>query len=417
MGRPLKGPVRIGNAPTWYARLTVKPADRQRAGTTRLHKSLGTTDYNTALQRWSEAYKSLQDELRLKLGAPIEDHALIRARLDAGYASEMITPDGVETLSDHDQAAQILNVQALDEDNPLHEEVFNAVTTGSRSLATWDLLIDNHVKVKTRKTGRQPSASTSRKTKAAVKEISEICPYPSQLDKAKVKEMVNYYESLGKKPSTISCQLGLVSGLVTSAIKSDLLEIEVNPFGLVDFSAITSEEDSRKEFSSSQIKILIADATYGGAFRLMIATGMRIGELLFRNYPDDLSNEMLIIRDNPKLEWKPKTRSSYRRVPIDAQGLDDLERLYAIPHTPRTKEGHLRATVRKYFDEKSLVVHSCRHSFKTLARVTGVDLNVSDEISGHAKQMVSKTSDCYGSYPDDLLKKESKKVYDYLDNL
>ena len=68
-------------------------------------------------------------------------------------------------------------------------------------------------------------------------------------------------------------------------------------------------------------------------------------------------------------------------------------------------------------DDKRLVVHSCRHTFKTICRVVGMAHEISDAISGHLKQNISPTSDGYGSYPDELLIKENQRVWDYLDEL
>ena len=77
----------------------------------------------------------------------------------------------------------------------------------------------------------------------------------------------------------------------------------------------------------------------------------------------------------------------------------------------------LNLTIREHFTDKRLVVHSCRHSFKTISRAVGMPADISDELSGHAKASVSAVSDGYGSYPDELLIKESSKVWSYLNDL
>jgi integrase len=417
MGRKLQGPVKIGKSPTYYARLTVPPKDRDRAGQKRLTRSLQTTDIKVALERWADAYKALQQELSLRLSTPITDHDLIRARIDAGYADDTkqygreFNPD----FTDQEKAEQILNVRELDPTNALHLETFKAVESGS--LVTWQDLLDNHCKITLRKKGKPLSDSTIQKTKNSINSILGICPYPSSITKKLVKEMVNKYEREGKKASTTSSNLTLLQTIVNSGIKYDLLDFEKNPFELVDFAAKTNEDDERKEFTLEQIKILINDAEYGGIFRLMIGTGLRIGEICNRNIDKDINNGMLIIRANPELKWKPKSQSSWRRVPIDAKAEKALRAFYAEGFKPDTNAKNLRTTVRNYFDDPLLVVHSCRHSFKTLARMNQLDIAVSDEISGHAKVTVSKTADGYGSYPDELLKQECKKVYDYIDKL
>jgi len=61
MGRPLAEPLGMGKPLTWSARLTFKPADRPKAGTNRLCRSLGTTDHTDALGRRPSAFKALLD--------------------------------------------------------------------------------------------------------------------------------------------------------------------------------------------------------------------------------------------------------------------------------------------------------------------------------------------------------------------
>jgi hypothetical protein len=67
VGRRLAGPVKLPNSgDNWYTRLTVKPTLRPVAGCTRLLRSLGTSDHSIALKRWPDAYKALEQELRIQ---------------------------------------------------------------------------------------------------------------------------------------------------------------------------------------------------------------------------------------------------------------------------------------------------------------------------------------------------------------
>ena len=424
MGRPLTGPVRIGNAPTYYARLHVKPIDRARAGASRLHKSLETSDRRLAMERWPEAYRGLQEELKLRLGTPITEHHLIRARLEAGYASEVITPEGIEQPTAHDRAAMILNVRELDSTDALHEQVFESLKTNK--FVSWYDLLDNHIQVKERKTGKPPAPSTISKTKGLiVKTIIPLCPYPTQLTKELVKLMVKQLEDEGKQAVTISSNLGLIQALIGTGIRNDLLPYEVNPFSLVDFSGVTPEGGGRKELTKQQILKVITEPKDKELFRLMVGTGLRVGELISRNFEQDLQRcaaapqqQMLVIRDNPLIGWTTKTKSSVRRVPLDDRSIVALGELYSRKIARRTSKDHLNFQMREMFpDDRRLVVHSCRHTFKTICRIVGMPHEISDAISGHLKQTVSATSDGYGSYPDELLIKENQKVWNYLNEL
>ena len=416
MGRPLQGPVRIGKAPTYYARLHVLPADRARAGASRLHRSLGTTDRRLAMERWPEAYRGLQEELKLRLGTPITEHHLIRARLQAGYADNAISNEEGEVFTDVEKAEQILNVRELDLNNTLHDQVFESLKTGK--FVSWYDLLDKHIAVKQRKTGKPPAPSTISKTKGLIKSLSPLCPYPTQLTKDLVKLMVKQLEDEGKQPVTISSNLGLIQALIGTGIRSDLLPYEVNPFSLVDFSGVTPEGGGRKELNREQILKVITEPKDRELFRLMIGTGLRVGELISRNIEQDLQGKILVVRDNPLIGWTTKTKSSVRRVPLDDRSIAALGELYSRKIARRTSKDHLNFQMQEMFpDDRRLVVHSCRHTFKTICRVVGMPHEFSDAISGHLKQTVSATSDGYGSYPDELLIKENQKVWDYLNEL
>ncbi|MDC0261199.1 hypothetical protein OAK65_03675 [Synechococcus sp. AH-551-N17] len=383
---------------------------------------MGTTDKRLAMERWPEAYQQLQEELKLRLQTPITEHHLIRARLDAGYASEMETPEGIEMPTLRDRAELILNVKELDPTNALHEQVYESLETGK--FVSWYDLLDNHIQVKERKTGKPPAPSTISKTKGLIKILSPLCQYPTQLTKDLVKLMVKQLEDEGKQPVTISSNLGLIQALIGTGIRSDLLPYEVNPFSLVDFSGVTPDGGGRKELNREQI-LKCFGAKDKELFRLMIGTGLRVGELISRNYDQDLQRcagahqgKMIVIRDNPLIGWTTKTKSSVRRVPLDDRSIAALGELYSRKIARRTSKDHLNFQMREMFpDDRRLVVHSCRHTYKTICRVVGMPHEISDAISGHLKQTVSATSDGYGSYPDELLLKENQKVWDYLNEL
>jgi len=369
------------------------------------------------MQRWPDAYKALQQELSLRLSTPINDHDLIRARIDVGYADDN-TAYGKEfnpDFTDTEKAELIMNVRQLNPDDPLHNEVFKAVETGS--LVTWEDLLDNHAKRQKRRNGQSLAPSTITKTKNAIRSILDICPYPSTLTKKLVKDMVSKYEASGKKASTTSSNLTLLQTIVNSGLKNDLLEFPINPFQQVDFKAATDRNDERKEFTTEQVRLLINDEKFGEVYRFMIATGPRIGEVVNRDLSKDIDNGMLIIRWSEDGKVRTKSKASTRRVPLDPKAEKALRDFYASGMQPDTLAKYLRKGIKNYFNDPLLVVHSCRHTFKTLARIVDMGSEYSDQISGHAKEGVNPTADGYGSYSDEILKEKCQKVYDYIDAL
>ena len=125
---------------------------------------------------------------------------------------------------------------------------------------------------------------------------------------------------------------------------------------------------------------------------------------------------MLIIRKDLERGVRVKTKSSIRRVPLDASAIETVKQVHEQLKTTnvRTYGRYLNDTIRKHFTDKRLVLHSCRHTYKTFARACGLPADVSDEISGHSKSTVSAVSDGYGEYPDEVLLKANQKIWDYL---
>ena len=64
------------------------------------------------------------------------------------------------------------------------------------------------------------------------------------------------------------------------------------------------------------------------------------------------------------------------------------------------------------------VVHSCRHTYKTICRVVGMPHEICDAISAsQERKLFRQLLTGYGSYPDVLLLRENLKVWDYLNKL
>jgi integrase len=414
MGRRLAGPVKLpGGGDSWYARLTVKLSERPRAGCTRLTRSLGTTDHTTALERWPGAYKALQQELRLRLEG-CDDVSLLRARLSNVTSYDTTTGDGIAdtALSVKEQAELVVGKQ-LDPKDALHVHVYESIKAGATLQLTWDELLCVYESAKNRRRGRPVTASTIKNIRQAIKSIVPIQPFPSLLSKQEVRQLISGYEASGLKPKTIAVKCGLLQSLIQTGIEEDALgETTINPFTLVSFSGATREEDRRRGFTMQEIETL-KTSKYWPIFRLLIGSSMRIGELWSRRH-EDLDGNMLIIRDNPALNWRPKTKSSYRRIPLDTAAASTL--LETVPvSSVQSFEKRLRDEVRRLFpDDLTLTVHSTRHTFKSLSRMVGMPADISDEIDGHKKSTVSAVSDAYGMYPDSSLREANSKVWSLL---
>ena len=149
----------------------------------------------------------------------------------------------------------------------------------------------------------------------------------------------------------------------------------------------------------------------------MLFTGARIGEACYGTVDgvhtfgagvlDDMSameQPWLIIEDSG--DWSPKNRSSYRRGPLPP-GLMGL----------LGEESTTPGTVRRWFNKitpKHITPHSLRHAWRTMARQAGMDEMVAERLMGHTAG--TRVSQIYGSYPDELLVSEARKVWLYLES-
>jgi integrase len=411
MGRPLKGPVKINAAnQNWFARLTVKPADRARAGCNRLTRSLGTSDYSEAMRRWPAAYQALQEELSLRL-AGTTDPSLIRARLPLMQIDESLTPD--TTALSHKELAELVLNTDLDPKDPLHRNVYESISSGAAIDLTWSELLSTYQREKDRKRGRPVSPSTLKNIRQAIKSIEPIQPFPAKLTKQEVRQLIGVFEASGLKPKTISVKCGLLQSLIQTGIECDAIDVTVNPFTLVSFSGATREEDRRRAFDLRTELPILKTSKYWPIFRLLIGSSMRIGEVWSRRN-EDFDGNIVIIRDNPSLKWRPKTASSYRRIPLDSDAMAVLKDLLPVSSV-QGFEKRLRDEVRRLFPfDTTLTVHSTRHTFKSLSRMVGMPADISDEIDGHKKTTVSAVSDAYGHYPDEVLALHQGKVWGWL---
>jgi integrase len=413
MGRRLAGPVKLPNSgPNWYARLTVKPTQRALVGRSRLIRSLGTTDHAKALERWPAAYKALQKEYELliqkaKSGERVKREE-IRQRLPLVWEEEELS-----TL----ELAEILTDERFDhpdEASALFEDTYTAIKTRRTLSFNWAELVDLHAETIARRRGEPLSQSWFKAARQAVSRVLEVNESPDTITKEEIRALMEQLRTKGLSDKTISTQFGVLQSLIQTGMEEDKLTLAANPFRSVRFSASTKEQDRYLPFDlKTQLPLLLTEAEHAWIFELLCTTGLRIGELLNRRQ-QDIQGQMLVIAKTP--DWKPKTKSSYRRVPIPLHLLGHLKDLIPVS-SPGAWEQRLRPQVRNLFDNKQLVIHSCRHTFKSLARKVGMPSDVSDEIDGHKKKDVSTISDHYGDYPDDVLIKWVDVVSDEIQSI
>jgi integrase len=324
---------------------------------------------------------------------------------------ESLTPD--TTALSHKELAELVLNTDLDPKDPLHRNVYESISSGAAIDLTWSELLSTYQREKDRKRGRPVSPSTLKNIRQAIKSIEPIQPFPAKLTKQEVRQLIGVFEASGLKPKTISVKCGLLQSLIQTGIECDAIDVTVNPFTLVSFSGATREEDRRRAFDLRTELPILKTSKYWPIFRLLIGSSMRIGEVWSRRN-EDFDGNIVIIRDNPSLKWRPKTASSYRRIPLDSDAMAVLKDLLPVSSV-QGFEKRLRDEVRRLFPfDTTLTVHSTRHTFKSLSRMVGMPADISDEIDGHKKTTVSAVSDAYGHYPDEVLALHQGKVWGWL---
>jgi integrase len=144
----------------------------------------------------------------------------------------------------------------------------------------------------------------------------------------------------------------------------------------------------------------------------MIMTGLRSGEY-FSRLAKDLNGQMLTIDSQPsKGDWRPKTPSSYRRLPVPKE-------FELTPHKimVSSKTTMLARELSKDIPDPTATVHSARHTFYSISRRADCNDSVIEAITGHAKKEGSRVAQSYGLFADEVLLREAQKVWTFIENL
>ena len=388
MGRKSHGPVRLNGGQTYYCRLSVPIKLRTLAGKTRLVRSLETTNHSVALKRYGVVRQQLEQELQ----------RLIKGETIQQRINNWMGNDG--DLTPAEIAEGVLGIRELDPDDPLHNEVYQAVVTGKDLPITWSELLEVWIKERNRVKQRDLSAKSIEAAEASIKEIVKYNQYPERLTKQEIRRYIDEHPS---SPVTIQTRCAYLSALIKAGIDAGRFDI-INPFTQVPYSAQTKLEDKRLSFNDEQLNELRRDNSY---LYWLCMTGMRPGEYVSRR-PKDLVDGIITIQDEPDINWRTKNNSSIRRVPMP----DGFQLMRPLRTT--TLMIQLRKEAKARFNSRRITPHSSRHTFIELSRRAGCDALVIDSITGHGKQSISSQ---YGKYTDDVLRREIKKVWSFVDEL
>ena len=398
MGRRRKGPVRLNGGDTFYARLWVPEKQRAAAGKWTLIRSLKTTNHSEALKRYGAAFGELERELEVLL----KPKGLQELRNE------------VEANRDPEENPAILTelLVGLDEPNPTQKQmlVYKALSTGKQIPLNWQEAIDFWITTRNREKARPVTGKTIKALERSVESIQAF-GQPTDISKDSVRGWIKQRE-LHKKPISVKADFKLLQGLFTVLLKAD--HVLLNPFQAVGYTVAESLESGKREFTDQELKIIKVECP---EVFMMCLTSLRPGEFASR-LAADLDGDMLIIDEQPSLmitpseHWRPKTLSSYRRVPVPSGYVSpDLKRTY------KTRMVDSQTKIKSLFGDPLCTPHSGRHTFYSLSRRAGLDRQISENIAGHASAVGSKTAKNYGSFADAVLKREAVKLWQFVQSI
>lgn len=249
------------------------------------------------------------------------------------------------------------------------------------------------------------------------------------LDSIRPLHLQQFYNSFGQTSSKsyMDKMRVMVNALFADALDNDL--ISKNPTGHLKPPHI--KEQTKEAFTMEQVKVIVEFAMayfsprIATAVLVLLFTGLRRGELLGLQWDDIHGTQLRVNRSVFTEDGKPcvidgsaKTDSSIRSVYL----LPEIVfRLQALPHYGiyifGTRKGTLMhprnfsrdyQTFFKHLQEVAPDIpyrspHACRHTFGTLALLSGTDIRTVQQMLGHS----SLDSTARYTHPDMLVMRQA----------
>ena len=370
----------------YYVRLTVPPKLRERVGKTRLIRSLGTTSHSIALSRYSAAYAALEKELAEHTSGKSFRQQVEASAEDLSFGSH----DGDKDfpLSSLELTKGV--VGGFDPNNPLHQHIYNYFDKGKDLPVTWDEAKQIWIELGERERSRPIAKGSLEKLNSVIKLFS---PYaqPTEITFDVLDKFCSDREQT-VDASTVKSNLKLLSAVQTALVTKRRLERNI----VKDYPYKVGKRSRKRAYTDDEFRLV--KQLHPACFWLGM-TGMRSGEL----QNGVIEGDIMVVTELDDDEFRPKTLSSYRRVPLPPGFV-----------RPKTHPKTWRTNLRKFIKDKNVTPHSGRHFFIQTARRAGCDMQVIAEVCGHGSDVGSSSQQGYGDFTDEVLKREAQKVWDYI---
>lgn len=226
------------------------------------------------------------------------------------------------------------------------------------------------------------------------------------LAKIKAMDIELFLEQLrdeGKSDSYVTKCRALLSQIFTKAVANDMLT--KNPVVFVEKQR--KQPKKRKEsFTPEEVRLLmeqLSDDPIGWGIRLLVASGMRMGELLaleprhISAQGDWICVEQAVVRIKGSVAIGPtKTAGSERMIPVPecvqycARRLRDTDKKFiweagkpGMPCNPSYFAKQFKKAVSMVEGVRVLTPHSCRHTYISMLQMLNVNFETIRDLSGH----------------------------------
>ena len=209
----------------------------------------------------------------------------------------------------------------------------------------------------------------------------------------------------GRSDSFVSKARGMLFQIMKKAEANDL--IRRNPVACAEKLKASKPPESKDAFHADEVTAMMKQLPkdwMGNSIRLMLATGIRMQELLaLEPYLIEPDGSAIHIRQAVKVVkgkvsiGPPKSRDSVRDVPIPESlqplvaELRNTENKYVFqspsaeqPFDPKHYRDKFKAYLAEIDEVRVLTPHSCRHTYVSQMQALGVDLPTIQSIVGHA---------------------------------
>ncbi len=250
------------------------------------------------------------------------------------------------------------------------------------------------------------SPATYKKAESCLKKLSEITGdiYLYSITRKHLDDYVNYHLSRGLSKVTINIHIRTIKSAFSKAVEWGY--IEENPFK--GYKQLKVQEKPPKFLLPEQIALVesvINDNTWKFIFRLLVYTGMRIGELLNLKWSDiDFKRNLIVVRRSKNF----KTRV----IPIHPELRKELLKHYKVKQSEKVvlfSKSYIEHKLKKFFREANfpdLRIHDLRHTFASLLVMSGVELRTIQELLGHTSY---RTTEIYAHLAPQHLYKAIEK--------